>query len=202
MDDSRIRDIFFGHLKDKDANEAIAETHREISESVLAQIYEGQTVDKPTWDLLIKIIKGVARVNLYSPYFEQPEAEMVSFGPQFFADIHYFVQTWRDAVSYIIEHFDELMSARVKATYSQGHLRMVLDGIDKRLAESAEAIAQNGFLVLGKDEFRVMSLGLFWSLRSVMGKDNYKKFADEFDRHLPHMKMCYLQIMTANQKPQ
>ena len=90
MDDEKVREIFFKHLRDNNVNESFAEAHREMGENILADIYEGQVVDTAVLELLLKIIRGGARVNLFSPYFEEkPETETVSFGPEFFADISF-----------------------------------------------------------------------------------------------------------------
>ena len=108
MDDEKVREIFFKHLRDNNVNESFAEAHREMGENILADIYEGQVVDPErsregpqrastlygvdtaVRELLLKIIRAMARVNLFSPYFEEkPETETVSFGPEFFADISF-----------------------------------------------------------------------------------------------------------------
>ena len=200
MDDEKVREIFFRHLKDKDdANEAVAEAHREMGESILADMYEDQVVDKAVRELLLKIIRGMARVNLFTPYFEEdPETDTVLFGPEFFADISFFFQTWRDVVAYVTANFDELMSKRVKATYDTEHFKVMLYGIDKQLYEQTENIIGSGQITLVRAEFDLMSLGLTWGLRSLMGADNYEKFREELNKHLPSLRMYY---MTAASPP-
>lgn len=197
MDEEKVRTIFFKHLKDHDPSEAIAETYREISENILAQTYEDQVVEKSAWELLLKIVRGMARVNLYLPFFEQTEADVIAFGPNFFDDISFFFQTWRDGLSYTIEHFDELMSDRVKAAYSADHLRsVVLAGVDMQITQQAKSIALTGSVMISKDDIRMLTLGLTWSIRSIMTSDRYLKFADEFNSHLPVLKMYYMQIVS------
>ena len=192
MDDEKVREIFFRHLQDKNVNEAVAEAHREMGDGILADIYESQMVDKAVWELLLKIIRSMARVNLFSPYFkEAPETDTVLFGPEFFADISFFFQTWRDAVAHVIANFDRLMSEEVKAKYDIEAFRVMLYGIDKQLYEQSENMVGNGHVTLARAEFDLMNLGLTWALRSVMGKDNYDKFRAEFNKHLPSLKMYY-----------
>lgn len=194
MDDEKVREIFFRHLQDKDdANEAVAEAHREMGESILADLYEGRVVDKSVWDLLLKIIRSMARVNLFSPYFEEEqETDTVLFGPEFFADISFFFQTWRDVVSYAVANFDRLMSARVKATHDIEDFKTMLNGIDKQLYEQTENIVGSGRIALLRAEFNVMNLGLTWGLSSLMGKDDYDKFREELNKNLPSLRMYYL----------
>ena len=194
MGDEKAREIFFRHLKDKDVNEAVVEAHREMGESILADIYEGQVVDKAVWRLLLKIIRSMARVNLFSSYFEeQQETDAVSFGPNFSADISFFFQTWRDIVAHVIVNFDQLMPARVKATHNIDDFRVALSGIDKQLYEQTENIIKDGHIMLVKAKFNAMNLGLILGLRSVLGKDNYEKFAAELNKNLSSLRMYYMQ---------
>ena len=82
--ESRVREIFSKHLAaSNDINEAATESYRELSEEALACAYEGRVVDKPVWDLLIKIIRALARVKLYSVYYDNyPNIDAVEFGPR------------------------------------------------------------------------------------------------------------------------
>lgn len=192
MDDEKVREIFFRHLQDKDVNEAVAEAHREMGESILADIYTGHVVDKAVWELLLKIIRGMARANLFSPYFEEGEEDTPHhFGSEFFADITFLFQTWRDVVAHVIAHFDQLMSERVKATYDIEQFKVMLNGIEKQIYEQSENVIGSGHITLLRPEFNLMSLGLQWGLRSLMGKENYVKFVDELNKHLPSLRLYY-----------
>ena len=192
MDDEKVKDIFYRHLQDKNVNEAVAETHREMGDGILADIYESQMVDKAVWELLLKIIRSMARVNLFSPYFKEvPETDTVLFGPEFFADISFFFQTWRDVAAYVAANFDRLMSEKVKTQYNAEHVKGVLTGIDQQIAMQAESVTANNFIPIDRKGLETMTLGLTWGLRYVMGKENYNKFREEFNKHLPTLKIYY-----------
>lgn len=196
MNEKRIREIFLENLKYNSPNEALVKTHSDVAKDILVQTYKDQTVDQTTWDMFIKITKSVARLNLYGSLFDSGVGE-IALGPESFDDIAYFFQTWRDALSHIVDNYDQLVSQRVKAQYSQEYFKIALERMDKYMAESALETSIKGFVILSKNEFKALYLGPIWVLRFLMGEDKYTEFVSEFDKHLPYMQMYYLQIVTA-----
>ena len=194
--EEKIREIFFRHLKVRKPNRAIAETYREVSEYVLAQAYEGQIVEKTAWELLLKIIKGLSTANLYRPYFEVTDIGLVSFGPSNFEEVIFISQTSRDALAYVIDHFDELTSEEDKKHISVPVMRMFLDKLDREIADSVQSVAQNQMLSMRKEEFVSITSHLAAAMRFIMGQERYSEFANEFDKHIPTLKMYYYQIVS------
>ncbi len=185
MDDEKVREIFFRHLKDNNVNESFAEAYREMGENILADIYEGQVVDTAVRELLLKIIRSMARLNLFSPYLEEkPETDTVSFGPEFFADISFFLQTWKDVLAHIIANFGQLMSERVRARHNIEDFKLMMSDIDQQVDEQVKNIIESGHIILKGTEFNAIRIKLTWGLYSLMGKDNFDKFRAELNTHL------------------
>lgn len=200
MDDDRIRSMFFEHLKDKDPNYALVAVYQEVSKDLLAKMYEGQTVDSSVWEMILKITRAVAQLNLYFGFTAEPPGTQIVFKSRYFAEISLLFRTWRDTISYLIDNFDLLLSEKLKDKYTVDSLKMILAEIDKEIAESTQNVATSGTISVDSAEFGIMAVALRWGLMAIMGDERFEEFSTEFDRHLAFMKVYYFQVVSAPAK--
>ena len=195
MDDEKILSAFFEHLKDKNPDQAAAETYRQIGEDLLAEVYKDQTVDKPVWDMLLKMMRALSRLNFYISSDEELADTAASFGPQHFAELAMLFQAWRDTLEYLADNYEFLKSERVKEGFTPDKFRFFVKIMDKRIAGTAEEIMATGFMTVAQREFHMMAWAFRMVIRTAIGDEEYQKFSERFNENMTILQMHYLQVV-------
>ena len=195
MDDNRIISTFFGHLENKSPYQAAAETYRRIGEELLAQVYENRTVEKPVWDMLLKMMRNLSALNFYVNSDKTPGEEAFSFGPEHFARLAMLFQAWRDTLAYLAENYESLKSDMFRARFSHDQLRLFVKTLDKRIAGTAEEIMNSGLMYVAQREFHMMASIFRIAIRVTIGEEEYEKFTEKFNKNMVTLKVYYLQTV-------